>query len=67
MDMYLCLKLKFDIVGCYTGIQAQENMTSSMPREFISVQDVERLSIGLQPNSTLVVVGQLSTKVSQEP
>lgn len=64
----LCIVLRSLIMfGCHSGIQAQENMTSSLTREFINVQDVEPLSIGPQPNSILAVVGRLSMTVSLEP
>jgi len=65
-ELYVILD-NLTLPGSYTDIQARENMTSFLGREFISVQDAELLSIGPQPNSTLVVVGQLSMKVFLEP
>lgn len=56
----------FDAVYC-VGIQAPENMTSSLVRESITVQDVGLLYTNLLQNLIRVVVGLPSLRVSLEP
>lgn len=64
---FLFILLLLTWFQCNTGIQAQETTTSSLRREYITVLDVGLLSTSPQQNSTLDVVGQLSTRASQEP
>ncbi|QHO15052.1 Peptide methionine sulfoxide reductase B2 [Arachis hypogaea] len=49
------------------GLQGLENMTSSLVREFTTVQVVGLLYTGQQQNSILVVAGQRSIRVFPEP
>lgn len=51
----------------YQGIPEQENMTSSLRREYTVVQLVKLHSISLRQNSIPVVAGQLSMRVFLEP